>query len=116
MKRRRPIRTNDLGPRLGVAADAHAAATHILIRPAYADDQRALARLAALDSAPLPSSAMLIAEVEGELRAALSVADDAVIADPFFPTDHLVQLLRTRAAATAPVRRRRRYGYRVRYA
>ncbi len=70
----------------------------ITVRPAYADDERAILRLAALDSAAVPSAPLLVAEVEGELRAALSLADGRCIADPFRPTALLVQLLRTQAA------------------
>ena len=44
----------------------------ITIRPAYADDQAALARLAALDSEPgVPPAPLLIAEVGGAPRVAL---------------------------------------------
>jgi hypothetical protein len=79
----------------------------ITIRPAYADDQAALARLAALDSAVgVPASPVLVAEVDDELHAALSLADDTVIADPFAPTQHLVTLLRAHAAAVTPTRAR----------
>ena len=75
----------------------------ITIRPAYADDHPALARLAALDSAAaVPASPVLVAEVDDELRAALSLAEETVIADPFFPTQHLVRLLRAHAAAVRP--------------
>ncbi|MDQ6775136.1 MAG: hypothetical protein M3071_02710, partial [Actinomycetota bacterium] len=56
----------------------------ITIRPAYPDDERALARLAALDSAAAPpESPRVVAEVDGELRAALSLQDGSAIADPF---------------------------------
>jgi alkylhydroperoxidase family enzyme len=116
MKLRRSVQTGDLGPPLEVRAAVDPATAPITIRPAYADDQPALARLAALDSAELPPSPVLIAEVDGELRAALAVADEVVIADPFFPTVHLAQLLRAHATATAPARGRRRYRYRLRYA
>ena len=80
------------------AATATAIAT-IVIRPAYADDREALARLAAIDSSASPAGPMLLAEVDDELRAAVSLADGSVIADPFFPTLDLVELLRTHAAA-----------------
>ena len=83
----------------------------ITIRLAYADDHYALRRLAALDSAPRPpAEPLLLAEVDGELHAALSLVDGSVIADPFFPTLHLLALLRTHAAAIvkpAPARARR---------
>ena len=79
----------------------------ITIRPAYADDRGALFRLAALDSAAgVPAAPVLVAEVDEELRAALSLADGSVIADPFFPTQHLVRLLHAHAAAVGQTRAR----------
>ena len=71
----------------------------VTIRPAYADDLAALARLAALDSAAVPAAPILLAEVDEQLRAVLLFTDQSVIADPFFLTQHLVALLRTHAAA-----------------
>jgi hypothetical protein len=84
----------------------------ITIRIATPDDHLGLARLAALDSAEsAPPGRILLAEVDGELHAALSLDDGSVIADPFHPTLHLVELLRTHAAAAdamrRPARRRR---------
>ncbi|HUO69334.1 MAG TPA: hypothetical protein VMU39_01045 [Solirubrobacteraceae bacterium] len=82
----------------------------ITIRPAYADDDAALARLAALDSADVvPARPLLLAEVDGNLKTALSLADGTVIADPFHRTRELVALLRLHAAAqqSAGVARRR---------
>jgi hypothetical protein len=71
----------------------------ITIRSGYADDYDALARLAALDSSPaVPPRPLLLAEVDGVLRAALSLRDGSCIADPFFPTTGLLVLLRTHAA------------------
>jgi hypothetical protein len=81
----------------------------ITIRPAYGDDSLALRRLAILDSAAdAPAGPLLVAEVEGELYAALSLRTGAVIANPFEPTAALVELLRTHAASEAPARPRRR--------
>jgi hypothetical protein len=88
----------------------------ITIRPAYGDDHYALMRLAALDSARPPAEPVLLAEVNGELRAALSTRDASAVADPFFPTQQLLALLRTHAAATAapvPVAPRVRRRWRV---
>ena len=83
--------------------------TQILIRPGYADDERALIRLAALDSAAGPPHApLLLAEVDGELAAALSLHDGAVIADPFRPTTQILALLRAHAAAVRPTPSKRR--------
>ncbi len=69
----------------------------VTIRFAFPDDERALARLAALDSAGVPATPLLLAEVGGELRAAFSLSDGVVIADPFHFTEELIVLLRARA-------------------
>jgi hypothetical protein len=72
----------------------------ITIRPAYADDDHALVRLAALDSATvMPARPLLVAEIDDEIRAALSQSDGTVIADPFHRTRELVDLLRVHASA-----------------
>lgn len=68
------------------------------IRYALAQDDAALRRLATLDSAPVPEAPLLVAEVEGDLHAALSLWDGRSIADPFRPTAALVELLVVRAA------------------
>ena len=47
-----------------------------------------------IDSAEPLESPVVIAEVDGEIRAALSLWDGSSIADPFFPTADLVDLLR----------------------
>jgi hypothetical protein len=81
----------------------------ITIRPAYADDQESLHRLSIIDSAPgVPAGPLLLAEVDGELRAALSLTDGSAIADPFFPTADVVELLRVHATAMQPWGARRR--------
>jgi hypothetical protein len=75
----------------------------VTLRAARPDDAGDLARLAALDSRRLPAGPFLLAEENGVLRAALSLRDGSVIADPFAPTEHLVALLRRHAARrTAP--------------
>jgi hypothetical protein len=70
----------------------------IAIRTANAADEGALRRLATLDSADTLSLPALLAEVDGEPRAALSIADGKSVADPFAPTADLVTLLRMRAS------------------
>jgi hypothetical protein len=65
----------------------------VTIRVATPDDAPALKRLAELDSSEVPARPALVAEVGGELRAAVSLSDKAIIADPFQPTAPLVQLL-----------------------
>lgn len=72
------------------------------IRTARADDERALIRLGQLDSARVPPAPLLLAVEGSELRAAISLATGAVIADPFVPTVRLVELLRTQAAPQRP--------------
>ena len=71
--------------------------TAITIRRATDADAPALRRLAQLDGARLPEGDLLVAEVEGELRAALRISDRAYVADPFFPSKELVGLLDVRA-------------------
>jgi hypothetical protein len=71
--------------------------TSITIRLAGEDDAPALRRLAQLDGAGLPEGELLVAESDGELRAALRIADSAYVADPFFPSRELVGLLDVRA-------------------
>jgi len=81
----------------------------ITIRQACVDDEAAIMRLAALDSAPIPRAPLVLAEIDGELRVAVSVDDLAVIADPFHRTLELVALVqdhvdRTQRAARVPER------------
>ena len=56
-------------------------------------------RVAALDSARVPRAPLLVAEMDGEVRAALSLDDGGAIADPFHRSLELVELLRARADA-----------------
>jgi hypothetical protein len=82
--------------------------TSVVIRHSAPADLDDLRRLAALDSARSLLGTVLVAESDGEIRAALSVEEGRAIADPFFPSAELVELLRTRAApAGARVRRQR---------
>ena len=70
----------------------------IVLREAAPGDAGALCRLIMLDSSEAsPSGAWLVAEVDGELVAALPVRGGRPVADPFRPTDHLLALLRMRA-------------------
>ena len=70
----------------------------LIIRRADARDRAAVKRLAALDSSRIPAGELLLAEVDGVLRAALAVASREYIADPFVSTRELVALLDRRAA------------------
>jgi hypothetical protein len=71
--------------------------TSIIIRLATEADERALHRLAQLDGARLPDGDLLVAEADGEMRAALRITDRAYVADPFYPSRELVSLLDVRA-------------------
>ena len=73
----------------------------ISIRAATTTDARVLMRLAALDSAPVPFGPVLLAEVDGEPRAAIALRDGRVVADPFHRTAELVGLLRMQAENVA---------------
>jgi hypothetical protein len=70
----------------------------ITLRRAEASDAQALRRLAALDSAPAPTGATLVAERRGALVAAISADGRSAIADPFVRTADVVKLLRSWSA------------------
>ena len=82
---------------------------NLTIRRAAAADEFAVRRLSALDSAFPPTGDVLIAEMDGELWAALSIDTGHAVADPFRPSADLVELLRFRAerlSAEEPARGR----------
>ncbi len=105
-------------PRLPVRSRPAPVDEWVTLRFAFPDDALALARLTALDSSDTLSEPVLLAEVSGELRAALSLSSGATVADPFHPSAALIDLLRARAAqlsgAGANGGRRRRAGLRGR--
>jgi hypothetical protein len=76
----------------------HSADAAVTIRLARPEDAEPVARLAALDSQRAPEGPLLVAEVDGELWAARSLADGASVADPFRPSGEMVLLLAKRAA------------------
>jgi hypothetical protein len=87
------------------------------VRLAWPADAPGLVRLAQLDSAPaaaaeLPGLAVggevLVAIVDGELAAALSLKDGLLVSDPFHRTDSVIALLHVRAAQLARAERRPR--------
>jgi hypothetical protein len=73
----------------------------VLLRTARADDDADLARLAALDSARPLAGPALVAEENGAMVAALCLSTGRVVANPFVPTLHLVELLRRHASGLA---------------
>jgi hypothetical protein len=82
----------------------------LTIRRADTSDQGSLVRLAALDSASPPTEEALLAEVGGELWAAVEIDSGAAIADPFRPSADLVELLRLRASLLQGAERVERRG------
>jgi hypothetical protein len=68
----------------------------ITLRVATADDAQAIERLAALYDRPIPPDPMLLAVVDGELQAALTLAGDRELMEPYLPTAGLVDLLALR--------------------
>ncbi len=75
------------------AATAAASPSALTIRLAVPADEAALADLAALDSARAPRGLVLVAEVGGQLWAALSLDDGHAVADPTRPSGELAWLL-----------------------
>jgi hypothetical protein len=69
---------------------------NVTVRQSHTADERALARLAALDSSSPPRGPALIAEADSRMLAALPLGSGRAIADPFEPTAELVALLELR--------------------
>lgn len=69
----------------------------IVIRAAGREDATALRRLAERDTSTVPSGALIVAEQDGALLAALPIDGGPVIADPFHPTAAIVGMLRRSA-------------------
>ena len=101
-----------LGPRLTERGDRPEARLRdpVTVRFAVAGDACELTRLAELDSASGPADPLLIGERSGQPSAALSLADGAIVANPFVASADVVALLRLRARQLRgePGRRRRR--------
>jgi hypothetical protein len=83
----------------------HIESAEITIRAARAEDMREIARVAGRDTHELPEGALLVAKVGSDVRAAISLVDGSVIADPFHRTTELVEMLKIRAVAVSAARR-----------
>lgn len=77
----------------------------ITLRLATRAEDVGVAELAALNEDVPPGGPALVAEVDGRPRAALSLKDDRVLADPFYPADELSSLLVLRRAQLEQARR-----------
>jgi hypothetical protein len=80
--------------------------TPLVIRPATPVDADQLRRLAVLDSAQPLTGEVVLAYAGGEVRAALSVDTNRAVADPFWPSAELVDLLRAAVHSNGDQRRR----------
>lgn len=69
----------------------------VTLRLAAGRDDAALERLAQLDSRPLHPGPHLVAERDGRIEAASSLATGEMVADPFRRTAELCELLRCHA-------------------
>jgi len=94
------------GPVQAVPSGGHA----LTLRYALPGDAAALDRLAQLDSRRAPRGVVLVAEVGGELWAAISLDDRHAVADPFRPTGELVALMLERARQLRRAERGRHAG------
>lgn len=86
-------------------------AAPLVIRIATPSDDAAIQALAELDSAQPFTGAALVAELDDRLVAAVSLANDREVANPFMPTGEILELLRIRAKQLKP-----RLAPRVRFA
>ena len=89
----------------GPVQAAPSGTSSLTLRLAVPADADALDRLAQLDSRRAPRGAVIVAEVSGELWAAISIDDGHAVADPFRPTGELVALLVERSRQLRRARR-----------
>jgi hypothetical protein len=83
--------------RANASGSAEADRSTMELRLAGAAETQVVRRLSALDDAPELEGQVLLALIEGEAVAALSLRDQRVVANPFVPTRDVVALLRLRA-------------------
>jgi hypothetical protein len=95
---RDPRRREEWGPRVDRKAAAPAPhVPRVTVRLAEPEDYSAIVRLAALDSARLPTGDLLVAELAGSIQVAVPLDGSRAIANPFVPTADIVTLLELRA-------------------
>ena len=76
----------------------------LTLRPAKDADRPAIDRLVEMEETRPLADDVLIAELDGYVIAALSIADDRAVADIFRPTTGIVHLLRERREQLVAVR------------
>jgi hypothetical protein len=110
-RRKADVRRRAAAARLRTAAIPRS--PDVTMRLASSGDAGALERLAQLDSARSPSGPTLVAEVGGELVAALPLDGGRPLADPFTHTTDIVRMLELRAAQLTADGRLRRQARRL---
>jgi hypothetical protein len=78
----------------------------VALRLCSVHDDDALERLARLEGRQVPTGRFVVAEVRGEVVAAVPLRGGEPLADPFRLTEHLLPLLRLRASQLADQPRR----------
>ena len=93
--------------RRSTAAALNSARPAAAVRFAHPDEAGTLRRLAQLDDAQELAGEILVATIDADVVAALSLDDGRVVANPFVLTSDAVELLRRSATALTGRRRRR---------
>lgn len=97
-ERRRAASSTRIGTARSPRGDRHTApAASVTVREVTPDDACELKRLADLDCSSVPALPALVAEVEGDLVAALPLQGGSAVSDPFRRTAAIVHLLELRA-------------------
>ncbi len=94
---RRAAEPRRAAKRFGLSTELATSEQAVTLRRYSPEDHGPLARIAELDSSKPPRQPVVVAEVGGELRAALSLNDDSLVADPFHLTAGVADLLRAYA-------------------
>jgi hypothetical protein len=91
------MQITDIFKQLMGPSQAVPTAADVTLRHARVEDAQALTELAQLDSSRAPDGAVIVAEVAGELWAAVSLDDGHAVANPFRPSGELSFRLLERA-------------------
>jgi hypothetical protein len=95
----------ELARLLAGARPAQNTAEAASLRLSHTSDDPAIEQLAALEGRTRTRGRHLLAEVGGEIVAALPIAGGEPVADPFRRTAHLLPMMRSRAAQLSETRR-----------
>ena len=104
----RHVRTAQLVREAATPTFAGPPAESVVLRLCRVCEEHVLERLARFDGRPTPRGPHVIAEVDGQVVAALPLGPGEPLADPFRPTAHLMPLLELRARQLTGDRPRRR--------